>query len=116
MSGRPRSRKARADRRRQRRVRQADNDLTDAQWELLKDAWGGCAYCGAIGRALQRDCVQPIRLGGRYTVTNVVPACGSCNASKGHREVTAWMRRRRLDESAFLTRHLDVLSGLERRA
>lgn len=116
MSGRPQNRKARADRRRRRRVLQADNDLTDTQWEALKDAWGGCAYCSAIDRALQRDCVHPIRLGGRYTVTNVVPACGSCNASKGHHEVTSWMRRRRLDESAFLTRHLDVLSRLGRRA
>ncbi|MEM9513552.1 MAG: HNH endonuclease [Actinomycetota bacterium] len=110
MSGRARSRKARADRRR--RVRRVDNDLTDTEWTALQDAWGGCAYCGAIDRALQRDCVQPIRLGGRYTVTNVVPACGSCNASKGHHEVTMWMRRRRLDESSFLIRHREVLDHL----
>lgn len=112
MTGGPRSRKARADRRRRRRIRRADNDLTDPQWVALKEAWGGCAYCGATDRALQRDCVQPIRLGGRYTVANVVPACGSCNASKGHHEVTTWMRRRKLDETAFLTRHIEVLNGI----
>ncbi len=93
-------------------MQRADNDLADTEWMALKDAWGGCAYCGAVDRALQRDCVQPIRLGGRYTLTNVVPACGSCNASKGHQEVTTWMRRRRLDESSFLIRYREVVSRL----
>ena len=51
-------------------------------------AWSGCAYCGATDRPLQRDCVLPISRGGRYTLDNVVPACGSCNASKCNDEVT----------------------------
>ena len=52
------------------------------QWAALKEAWNGCAYCGATGTTLQRDCVMPISRGGRYTVDNVVPACAACNASK----------------------------------
>lgn len=84
------------------------HDLTDAQWAALREAWGGCAYCGATDRALQRDCVLPLSRGGRYTLTNIVPACGPCNASKCNDEVTAWLRRKRLDERAFLTRHLKV--------
>ncbi len=84
------------------------NDLTDEQWTAIKAAWGGCAYCGATGRPLQRDCVLPISRGGRYTVDNVVPACGPCNASKCNDEVTAWLRRKRLDERAFLGRLLEV--------
>jgi len=104
-----RSRKARAARRRAKRVRAADNDLTDAQWSVLVDAWGGCAYCGAVDGVLQRDCVLPISRGGRYTVDNVVPACASCNASKCNTEVTGWLRRKRLDESAFLLRWREVM-------
>lgn len=65
----------------------ADNDLTDAQWLALKEAWGGCAYCGATSSALQRDCVLALSRGGRYTIENVVPACRSCNASKCNFEV-----------------------------
>ena len=107
-----RSRKARAARRRAKRVKAADNDLTDAEWSSLVDAWGGCAYCGATGVVLQRDCVMPISRGGRYTVTNVVPACGSCNASKCNAEVTGWLRRKRLDESAFLLRWREVTEQL----
>lgn len=80
----------------------ADNDLTDAQWSAIKEAWGGCAYCGSTAGSMQRDCVQPLSRGGRYTLDNIVPACRSCNASKSNSEVTSWMRRKRLDERAFL--------------
>jgi 5-methylcytosine-specific restriction endonuclease McrA len=86
----------------------ADNDLTDEQWIVLQEAWRGCAYCGAVGPALQKDCVLPLSRGGRYTITNVVPACRSCNASKCNDEVTGWMRRKKLDERAFLLRHRDI--------
>ncbi|GAC66883.1 hypothetical protein GS4_05_00920 [Gordonia soli NBRC 108243] len=82
----------------------ADNDLTPVQWERVRSAWGGCAYCGATDTPLQRDCVQPISVGGRYTVGNVVPACRSCNTSKCNSEVTMWMRRKKLDERLFLER------------
>lgn len=84
------------------------NDLTDAEWAALLAAWSGCAYCGAIDSPLQRDCVLPISRGGRYTLTNVVPACRSCNASKCNEEVTGWLRRKRLDEATFLLRFLEI--------
>ena len=50
----------------------------------------------------------PISRGGRYTLDNVAPACGSCNASKCNDEVTGWLRRKRLDERAFLLRHREI--------
>ena len=82
----------------------ADNDLIPIQWQMIAAAWGGCAYCGDDEAPVQKDCVQPLSRGGRYTVSNVVPACASCNASKWHSEVTSWMRKRGLDEPAFLVR------------
>lgn len=85
-----------------------EHDLSDEQWAALKLAWGGCAYCGAADRPLQRDCVLAISRGGRYTLDNIAPACGSCNASKCNDEVTSWMRRRRFDERTFLLRHIEV--------
>ncbi len=109
-----RSRRAVAARRRRRRLATSTHDLTDDQWQRLLTAWAGCAYCGADDRPLQRDCLLPIARGGRYTVTNVVPACGSCNASKSALEVTTWLRRRRLDERAFLERHVAVLGSVTR--
>ena len=107
-----RTRSARASRRRQRRLRQVEHDLTEVQWHALTRAWGGCASCGATDRPLQRDCVLPISRGGRYTVGNVVPACASCNTSKCNAEVTGWLRRKRLDEQLFLTRLAQIQHGL----
>lgn len=109
----PRSRTARYAARRKRRMAAVDHDLTDEQWARLVAAWEGCAYCGTTGAALQRDCMLPISRGGRYTLANVVPACGSCNASKCNTELTTWMRRKRLDEAAFLVRQVDVRRSVE---
>ncbi len=106
------TRKARAARRRSRRVAASGSDLTDADWRRILDAWACCAYCGGAGAALQKDCVLPISRGGRYTLENVVPACRSCNASKCNDEVTSWMRRRRLDEPAFLLRWATIMTEL----
>jgi hypothetical protein len=91
------------------------HDLTDAQWTALQMAWAGCAYCGKDDESLQRDCVLAISRGGRYTLENVVPACRSCNTSKCNDEVTGWLRRKRLDESAFLQRYVDLRMELRLR-
>ena len=97
------TRKQRLSRKRRKRVRAADNDLSEEQWQMILRAWEGkCAYCGAVKADLQKDCVLPISRGGSYTIRNVVPACRSCNASKSNSEVTAWMRRKKMDEPRFL--------------
>ncbi len=110
-----RTRRARIARRRKRRMGAVEHDLSAEQWATLQELWGGCAYCGATDRPLQRDCVLPISRGGRYTLDNIVPACGSCNASKCNDEVTGWLRRKRLDERAFLVRHVEIRAGLAQR-
>lgn len=106
------SRSARASRKRSRRVAASGSDLTSDQWFAILDAWAACAYCGNEVEALQKDCVLPISRGGRYTISNVVPACASCNASKCNTEVTTWMRRHRLDEKSFLARWSHIQAAL----
>ena len=106
------TRRARWARRRQRRMARVIHDLTDAQWTALAAAWGGCAYCGTSDVPLQRDCVLAISRGGRYTLDNVVPSCGPCNASKSNGEVTRWLRRRRFDERQFLLRQVAICREL----
>ncbi|MBE1549223.1 5-methylcytosine-specific restriction endonuclease McrA [Mycobacterium sp. OAS707] len=107
-----RSRRARAARKRKRRLGAVVNDLTADQWAAIQAAWNGCAYCGATDTPLQRDCVMAISRGGRYTIDNVVPACASCNTSKCNEEVTTWLRRKRLDERMFLTRYVEIRTAL----
>jgi 5-methylcytosine-specific restriction endonuclease McrA len=89
-----------------------EHDLTAEQWSALTAAWGGCAYCGETAHPLQRDCVLALSRGGRYTLENIVPACRSCNTSKCNDEVTTWLRRKRLDEPAFLIRHHEISTAL----
>lgn len=104
----PRSRQARAARRRVVRMKRVEHDSLPEQWEAIVSAWAGRAYCGKPSAAMQRDCVLPISRGGRYTLDNIVPACPSCNASKCNSEVTGWMRRKCLDETIFLTRLVTI--------
>jgi hypothetical protein len=105
-------RRAVAARRRKRRMNRVEHDLSEEQWTALKAAWGGCAYCGATDRPLQRDCVLALSRGGRYTLENIAPACRSCNASKCNDEVTGWLRRKRLGERGFLERDLQIKASL----
>ena len=103
------SRRQRYAKRRAKRMSRVEHDLTDDQWVVMRAAWGGCAYCGADGVDMQKDCVLAISRGGRYTLDNVVPACRSCNASKCNDEVTGWLRRKKLDEARFLVRWAEIL-------
>ena len=107
-----RSRRARAARKRKRRMARVEHDLSDEQLAERQAAWGGCAYCGATDGPLQRDCVLALSRGGRYTLDNIAPACRSCNASKCNDEVTGWLRRKKLDERTFLLRHREINAAL----
>jgi len=89
-----------------------EHDLSPEHWEAIQQAWSGCAYCGVTDKPLQRDCVLAISRGGRYTLDNIVPACASCNTSKCNEEVTAWLRRKRLNESQFLLRYAQIRKSL----
>ena len=93
-------------------MKRVEHDLSPEQWAALKDAWGGCAYCGASDVPLERDCVLAISRGGRYTLDNIAPACRPCNTSKWDQEVTTWLRRKRLDESRFLLRHVEINAAM----
>ncbi len=93
-------------------MERVEHDLSDEQWAALKVAWGGCAYCGAVDKPVQRDCVLALSRGGRYTLDNIAPACGPCNTSKCNEEVTSWLRRKRFDERGFLLRHHEVTTAL----
>lgn len=50
-----------------------------------------CAYCGATGD-LHIEHVNPISKGGTHVLSNVVPACQSCNYSKRAKDAETWYR------------------------
>lgn len=60
------------------------NDLTAAQWQEIKEAYGHCCvYCGRKMQRLTQDHITPLSRGGSHTTSNVVPACQGCNSKKG---------------------------------
>jgi 5-methylcytosine-specific restriction endonuclease McrA len=52
-----------------------------------------CAYCLRTDRKLTVDHMEPVSKGGDNTRANIVPACLSCNSSKGDRSIF-WMLNR----------------------
>jgi len=62
--------------------------LTAKEWQEIQKAYGfACVYCKRNDKPLTRDCIIPVTKGGFYTKDNVVPACRSCNARKGNRQI-----------------------------
>lgn len=58
--------------------------------ECLTERFGGrCAYCPAP--ATTWDHLVPVKHGGGTVPGNIVPACASCNSSKGTRDVIEWL-------------------------
>jgi 5-methylcytosine-specific restriction endonuclease McrA len=51
-----------------------------------------CAYCGATGD-LHIEHVVPISFGGTHVLSNIVPACKSCNFSKRDKDAESWYRQ-----------------------
>lgn len=69
-------------------------NYTHQQWKETVIFFGGeCAYCGRTmhkGERLTRDHLEPVSDGGLTTQDNIVPACHSCNSSKGASEWREW--------------------------
>jgi 5-methylcytosine-specific restriction endonuclease McrA len=75
---------------RKRKARKHDNAIFYISTKELKSLYAGpCSYCGASGE-MTLDHVVPISKGGVHGVSNLVPACNSCNSSKGQKVLIEW--------------------------
>jgi 5-methylcytosine-specific restriction endonuclease McrA len=84
------------------------NDLSAEDWRWLLDKFDGCcAYCGKTTGKLTADHVVPLAQGGANTLSNVVPACSSCNSRKGAR--TPEQAEMHLVSNAPVTDHMQQL-------
>lgn len=59
----------------------------------LQEGFNECIYCGAEGDTTF-DHLVPLSEGGPDTISNQVPACQSCNSSKGTSDVIKWYKDR----------------------
>lgn len=72
----------------------SDASFTADEWKsLMADHDYRCVYCGKRAR-LQMDHVKPLSKGGKHVASNIVPACGPCNNSKGARDLAVWISKR----------------------
>ena len=78
----------------QKRRGEENPDFSHQEWKECVIFFGGeCAYCGATprkGQRLTRDHLEPISEGGKTIQSNIIPACQSCNSSKGATEWREW--------------------------
>jgi len=58
---------------------------------------GECVYCGNPARTA--DHIRPLVLGGWHDPDNLVPACHSCNASKGAQLLVEWYSQRKVNRA-----------------
>jgi 5-methylcytosine-specific restriction endonuclease McrA len=74
---------------RKRGARKAEGHIVHEQWMAVLAAYGGlCAYCASP--AAEMDHVIPLSRGGRHDISNIAPACTSCNRSKAARLLVEW--------------------------
>ena len=81
----------------QRRRGEENPEYTHQEWKEAVLFFGGeCAYCGGTprkGQRLTRDHLEPVSEGGRTIQSNIVPACQSCNSSKGAEDFKDWFMK-----------------------
>lgn len=78
----------------QKRRGEVEPSLSHQEWKEAMLFFGGeCAYCGCTPRRNQRltkDHLLPVSQGGETIPENIVPACFSCNSSKGAEDFKDW--------------------------
>ena len=69
------------------------------QWEQIKQEFGGhCIFCGESGtkenRGIVPDHLIPVTRFGELVIGNTVPACQTCNDSRGEKDWRPFLRER----------------------
>ena len=74
--------------------RSTASELSSKEWlDVVESFNGACAYCLRTDVKVTIDHIQALSRGGTHDVQNVVPACVSCNASKGSRGILRMVNR-----------------------
>lgn len=77
----------------QRRAKKLKNGLFEISSKEIKKLYNSnCFYCGSKEK-IQLDHVVPIAKGGSHSIGNLLPACSTCNASKGSKFLIEWKQK-----------------------
>lgn len=73
--------------------------VTRPYWDAVLNAFEHrCVYCRRAVKRLEADHLYPVAKGGKTEEGNLVPACRTCNASKGDQDPADFIGKERLDE------------------
>lgn len=74
-----------------RKLNAPGSGITGEQWKVIIESTNGiCTYCKQWHKKLTLDHVIPLAKGGAHDSNNAVPACKSCNSSKGKKLLSEW--------------------------
>ena len=71
-----------------------------------------CAYCGVKER-MEQEHIMPVSKGGPYIASNIIPACRSCNASKGDKDLEMWYRSHKSFNCERLEKVYEYIEGVQ---
>lgn len=76
-----------------RRAAMRGDSIKLSEWNELKARYDhSCVYCLQKTNKLTMDHVIPLSKGGKHSIENIVPACGSCNSSKHVKDIYLWVQ------------------------
>lgn len=90
------------------------SDFTIEQWkQKLEEHNYRCSYCYThqddLDMPLEQEHIVPVSNNGGYTWDNIVPACQSCNASKGNKSLLEYLTYRR---DVFTTQSMNPITHI----
>lgn len=91
--------------------RSAEGSFTHEEWIRTCAVFDNCcAYCGADSK-LTIEHVIPLSKGGTNYISNVIPACATCNSSKNATDVVEWYTRQHYYNKSKLDKILAYIGG-----
>jgi 5-methylcytosine-specific restriction endonuclease McrA len=88
--------------------RDVDPIPVEGQEVILELFDGHCAYCERPAETW--DHVVAVANGGQTVPWNIVPACRSCNSSKGTSDLWDWLEKRGRAWNPYLVEHTNILT------
>jgi hypothetical protein len=86
--------------------------VLQSQLKILQRFNGKCAYCQYY-EPTTWDHIIPGAKGGEATLDNLVPACMTCNSSKGSKDVLLWLQQQGIEPSPQLQEMLQTIGIIE---
>jgi len=79
----------------------AEGSHSNKEWIQCKNDYDNkCVYCNKVTK-LEKDHLIPLTKGGSDYITNIVPSCRSCNASKNNKLVNEFLRTKKINAEEF---------------